>query len=66
LRALIEGNASRDGLLAAGFSPSLVDEVLRRYFQHEHKRRQLPLGIKVTPKAFGTGRRVPVTNAYRK
>jgi NAD+ synthase (glutamine-hydrolysing) len=66
LRALIEGNASRDGLLAAGFSSSLVDEVLRRYFQHEHKRRQLPLGIKVTPKAFGTGRRVPVTNAYRK
>ncbi len=66
LRALIEGNASRDGLLAAGFAEPLVDEVLRRYAQHEHKRRQLPLGIKVTPKAFGSGRRVPVTNAYRK
>ncbi len=66
LRALIEGNASRDGLLAAGFPASLVDEVLRRYFLHEHKRRQLPLGIKVTPKAFGGGRRVPVTNGYRK
>ncbi len=65
LRALIEGNASRDGLLGAGFAAPLVDEVLRRYFLHEHKRRQLPLGIKVTPKAFGGGRRVPVTNAYR-
>jgi NAD+ synthase (glutamine-hydrolysing) len=66
LRALIEGNASHDGLLAAGFPTPLVDEVLRRYYQHEHKRRQLPPGIKVTPKAFGTGRRVPITNAYRK
>ncbi len=65
LRALIEGNASRDGLLAAGFPAPLVDEVLRRYFLHEHKRRQLPPGIKVTPKAFGSGRRVPMTNAYR-
>lgn len=66
LRALIEGNASRDGLLAAGFPASLVDEVLRRYFLHEHKRRQLPPGIKVTPKAFGGGRRMPITNAYKK
>lgn len=65
LRALIEGNASRDGLLAAGFAPPLVDEVLRRFYLHEHKRRQLPPGIKVTPKAFGSGRRVPLTNAYR-
>jgi NAD+ synthase (glutamine-hydrolysing) len=66
LRALIEGNASRDGLLAAGFAPPLVDEMLRRFYQHEHKRRQLPPGIKVTPKAFGSGRRVPITNAYRR
>ncbi len=66
LRALIEGNASRDGLLGAGFPAPLVDEVLRRYFLHEHKRRQLPPGIKVTPKAFGGGRRMPITNAYRK
>jgi NAD+ synthase (glutamine-hydrolysing) len=65
LRALIEGNASRDGLLAAGFAPPLVDEVLRRFYLHEHKRRQLPPGVKVTPKAFGSGRRVPITNAYR-
>jgi NAD+ synthase (glutamine-hydrolysing) len=65
LRALIEGNASRDGLLAAGFAPPLVDEVLRRFYLHEHKRRQLPPGIKVTAKAFGSGRRVPITNAYR-
>ena len=65
LRALIEGNASRDGLLAAGFPTPLVDEVLRRYYLHEHKRRQLPHGIKVTTKAFGSGRRVPITNAYR-
>jgi NAD+ synthase (glutamine-hydrolysing) len=65
LRAVVEQNTSRDQLLSQGFDPSLVDDVLRRYYQNEYKRRQLPPGIKVTPKAFGSGRRIPITNAYR-
>jgi NAD+ synthase (glutamine-hydrolysing) len=65
LRAIIERNTSRDQLLAEGFDPGLVDDVLRRYYQNEYKRRQLPPGIKVTPKAFGSGRRIPITNGYR-
>ena len=44
---------------------AIVDEVLRRYYVNEYKRRQLPPAIKVTPKAFGIGRRVPITQAYR-
>ncbi|MEN6370140.1 MAG: NAD+ synthase [Thermotogota bacterium] len=65
LRAIIEKNESRPDLLAAGFDPALVDNVLSRYYRNEYKRHQLPIGIKVTPKAFGSGRRIPVTNGYR-
>ena len=65
LRAIIEKNESRSELLAAGFDRALVDEVLGRYYRNEYKRHQLPLGIKVTPKAFGSGRRIPITNGYR-
>ncbi|MCX6094707.1 MAG: NAD+ synthase [Candidatus Bipolaricaulota bacterium] len=65
LRAIIEKNESRSELLAAGFDPALVDDVLGRYYRNEYKRHQLPIGIKVTPKAFGSGRRIPITNGYR-
>jgi len=65
LRGLIEENLSRDELIAAGFPETIVDDILRRYYVNEHKRRQLPPGIKLTPKAFGIGRRPPLTNAYR-
>jgi hypothetical protein len=52
-------------LISAGFDAGLVDRVLPRYYASEYKRRQLPPAIKVTPKAFGLGRRMPITNAYR-
>ncbi len=65
LRSLIERNASRAELLAEGHAPELVDLILGKYYSNEYKRRQMPPGIKVTPKAFGTGRRIPITHAYR-
>lgn len=65
LRALIEENASREGLVSRGFDPELVDRALRLYYRSEYKRRQLPPGIKVSPKAFGIGRAVPITDRYR-
>ncbi len=65
LGKIIETNLSRTELIAAGFDPELVDRVLPRYYASEYKRRQLPPAIKVTPKAFGVGRRMPITNAYR-
>ena len=65
LEQIIEGNRSRAELISAGFDTELVDRVLSRYYTSEHKRHQLPLAIKVTPKAFGLGRRMPITNAYR-
>jgi len=65
LRGLIEHNSSREQLLAQGFPEAVVDDVLTRYYLSEHKRRQLPPGIKVSPKAFGIGRRMPITHGYR-
>jgi len=65
LRELIERNASRAQLIDRGFDEAAVDEALRRYYTSEYKRQQLPPGIKVTPKAFGIGRRVPITHSYR-
>ncbi len=65
LAKIIEGNMSRGQLIAAGIDAELVDRVLARYYANEYKRRQLPPAIKVSPKAFGIGRRVPITNAYR-
>lgn len=64
LRYIIDENRSRQELIAMGFDAALVVRVLARYRASEYKRRQLPPGIKVTPKAFGLGRRVPITNAY--
>ncbi len=65
LKKLIEENASRDNLIANGFPESTVADVLSRYYGSEYKRHQLPPVIKVSPKAFGIGRRVPITHRYR-
>ena len=65
LKELIEGNASRETLFERGFPEETVDEVLRRYYRSEYKRGQLPPGIKVSPKAFGSGRQMPITHGYR-
>lgn len=65
LRELIEKNASCEELISRGFPEDTVADVLARYYKSEYKRRQLPPGIKVSPKAFGVGRRMPVTHSYR-
>ncbi len=65
LHALIEENRSREQLIEQGFEADIVDDVLRRYYMAEYKRRQLPPAIKVSAKAFGSGRRFPITHRYR-
>jgi len=65
LKELIEQSASREELISHGYPASVVDDVLSRYYRNEYKRRQFPLGIKVSPKAFGIGRRMPITHGYR-
>jgi NAD+ synthetase len=65
LEAHVERGLDRDALRAEGFDAKVVDDVLRLMRQSEYKRRQLPPGLKITGKAFGTGRRYPIAQAFR-
>jgi len=61
----IERDMGRDAIVADGFDPDLVTRVLRMVDGNEYKRRQAPPGVKITPKAFGRDRRIPITNHFR-
>jgi NAD+ synthase (glutamine-hydrolysing) len=61
----VEEDLGREQLIARGLPAEDVDRVLRLVDLSEYKRRQNPPGIKVTSKAFGRDRRVPITNRYR-
>ncbi len=65
LRGYVEEVRGRDELIAAGLPASEVDRVIRLVDVAEYKRRQAPPGIKITERAFGRDRRMPITNAYR-
>ncbi len=69
LDAIIERYVERDQgvdqIVADGFDPVVVRQVSRLIDSSEYKRRQGAPGIKITPKAFGRDRRMPITNAYR-
>ncbi len=61
----IDGDAGRDELVAAGHDPAMVDRVLRMVDLAEYKRRQSAPGTKISIKAFGRDRRLPITNRFR-
>ena len=61
----VDGDIGRDGLLAAGHDPAVVDRVLRMVDLAEYKRRQSAPGPKISIKAFGRDRRLPITNRFR-
>jgi NAD+ synthase (glutamine-hydrolysing) len=65
LEAYVEADLTAGELVEAGFDPEVVRRVVRLVDLAEYKRRQSPPGVRVTPKAFGKDRRVPITNAYR-
>ncbi len=64
LRAYIEEEKSTKEIVEMGFDPDVVVDIVRRVDHNEYKRHQAPIGIKVTSKAFGSGRRMPITNKY--
>ncbi|MGH9186640.1 MAG: NAD(+) synthase, partial [Acidimicrobiales bacterium] len=64
LEAYVERDMTRGELSAAGFDADLVARVTRLVDLAEYKRRQTPPGVRVTPKAFGKDRRLPITNRY--
>ena len=65
LEGYVEQDLSAEQLVARGLPEDDVRRILRLVDLAEYKRRQQPPGIKVTTKAFGRDRRVPITNAYR-
>jgi NAD+ synthase (glutamine-hydrolysing) len=64
LDGYIENDLGREQLILRGFDPADVDRVITLVDRAEYKRRQGPLGIKISVKAFGRDRRVPITNRY--
>ena len=61
----VEGDLTSGELVDAGYDPEVVRQVVRLVDRAEYKRRQNPPGVRVTPKAFGRDRRMPITNGYR-
>jgi NAD+ synthase (glutamine-hydrolysing) len=64
LSAYIEQDLSAEAIIAQGFDPQTVRWVLKSADSAEYKRRQSAPGIKITPRAFGRDRRMPITNKY--
>jgi NAD+ synthase (glutamine-hydrolysing) len=64
LAAYVEGLRSPQEIAALGFDPRTVERVIRMVDGAEYKRRQAPPGVKITPRAFGRDRRLPITNRW--
>jgi NAD+ synthase (glutamine-hydrolysing) len=64
LESYVERDEGREEMIAAGLPADVVDEVIRMVDRSEYKRRQAAPGIRITPKAFGRDRRLPITNRF--
>jgi NAD+ synthase (glutamine-hydrolysing) len=65
LQAYVEEDRSFDEIVAMGYDQEVVSKVIGLVDSSEFKRRQAPVGIKITPRALGKDRRMPITNRYR-
>ena len=64
LNLYIENDSSSESIIRTGIDASLVYEVLEKVDKNEYKRKQVAPGVKLTEKAFGKDRRMPITNTY--
>ncbi len=64
LEAYVEEDRGVEEIVAQGFDEATVRRVIRLVDRNEYKRRQTPPGVKITPRAFGRDRRLPITNRY--
>ncbi len=64
LEGYVENNLSRRDLVAQGFDPAVVQDICRKVDLNEYKRKQAAPGLKITPLAFGVGRRIPLVQRY--
>jgi len=65
LKLYVEEDKGLAEIVRLGMSAEVVQRVIRMVDHNEYKRRQSPPGIKITPKAFGRDRRMPITNRYK-
>jgi NAD+ synthase (glutamine-hydrolysing) len=65
LEAYVEEDKSVDEIVAMGFDEELVKRVMTMVDRNEYKRRQAPPGVKISPRAFGRDRRLPIVNRYK-
>ena len=65
IQAYVEDDRSYTEMVDMGFDPSVVRQVITAVDRNEYKRRQAPPGVKITPRAFGRDRRLPIVNLYR-
>jgi NAD+ synthase (glutamine-hydrolysing) len=65
LLAYVEDDKSLEEIVARGFAEATVRRVMTMVDRNEYKRRQAPPGVKITPRAFGRDRRLPIANRYR-
>ncbi|NQT05963.1 MAG: NAD+ synthase [Candidatus Omnitrophica bacterium] len=64
LNAYIEKDSSREKIMGLGYGKQTVRKVISMVDKNEYKRRQSPPGVKITPKAFGRDRRMPIVNKF--
>jgi NAD+ synthase (glutamine-hydrolysing) len=64
IEAYVERDLGIDDMISSGMDRELVQHVVRMVDRAEYKRRQAAPGVKITPKAFGRDRRMPITNRY--
>ena len=65
VKAYVEEDYSYQEMVALGHDPAAVRQVIAFVDRNEYKRRQAPPGVKITPRAFGKDRRLPIVNRYR-
>jgi NAD+ synthase (glutamine-hydrolysing) len=65
LEAYVEQDMGLQGIVALGYDESLVRDVIQMVDQNEYKRRQAPPGVRITARAFGKDRRLPITNGFQ-
>lgn len=65
LTAYVEDDKSVEQIIALGFDKTIVQKTAKLVDSSEYKRRQAPPGIKITPRAFGRDRRLPITNRFK-
>jgi NAD+ synthase (glutamine-hydrolysing) len=65
LQAYVEDDRTFDEMLAMGYKREIIERAIRLVDISEYKRRQAPPGIKITNRAFGRDRRLPIVNRYR-